>query len=463
MLLKLPIFGLPTCDERRILQCENSLVLVHKFRPARSDTILPASEVRKPQDVGLLSWVVFGKVVQANNVVLTICGEQLARVCEGKRTKRFRVFQSRRDESLLLEVPYLHGISTHGQLFSVRCKRDGGDRGGTIDMVQQLPVAQRQDSHGSVAKTGGEFVLVRAERHAFRKTCETRGVIFTQIPKSASSLVRQGCQKLAGDGVKGQILELFTVVPEDIQRRGGLLLEGERAHAAISLQFEVVRDECRVGEPQCPLRCVSAIASCEPEGRLHVKQCASGRGRRMFGVFFFPSCLGGLINGVRTGEIGLGFSTVARMACQVLIALARHNTATNATRPAMAARCFRANLRILYSADGGRASIGSSSRCRSMSRAKPLAVSYRRLRSLSRAFITIQSKSPRMRVLSFLGSVRRHDAREGNASPLPLSRVLGFSASFSRISLNISSRPAARSCRLERGVLPVSNSYSKTP
>jgi len=48
-----------------------------------------------------------------------------------------------------------------------------------------------------------------------------------------------------------------------------------------------------------------------------------------------------------------------------------------------------------------------------MSAAKPLAVSYRRERSFSNAFITIQSNSPRTIVLSFLGSVWRLAAIEG--------------------------------------------------
>ena len=72
------------------------------------------------------------------------------------------------------------------------------------------------------------------------------------------------------------------------------------------------------------------------------------------------------------------------------------------------AALFRlANFRNRYPADGGHATTDSSFKYRWMSLAKPLAVSYRRARSFSRAFITIQSNSPRTSVLSFLGSVCR--------------------------------------------------------
>ena len=46
-------------------------------------------------------------------------------------------------------------------------------------------------------------------------------------------------------------------------------------------------------------------------------------------------------------------------------------------------------------ADGGQASTGWSERKRSISRARASAVAYRRSRSLSSAFKTIQSRSPR--------------------------------------------------------------------
>ena len=56
---------------------------------------------------------------------------------------------------------------------------------------------------------------------------------------------------------------------------------------------------------------------------------------------------------------------------------------------------------------GGRAVTGSFSRCRLRSAARLLAVSYRRLRSFSKHFITIQSKSPRNSRRSLSGSLLR--------------------------------------------------------
>ena len=83
-----------------------------------------------------------------------------------------------------------------------------------------------------------------------------------------------------------------------------------------------------------------------------------------------------------------------------------------------------------------------------MSRAKPLAVSYRRVRSFSSAFITIQSRSPRTSFVSRAGSVRRCAASEGRRSPESLSRVEGFGGSSSRIRRRISEYAAWRSLLL---------------
>ena len=73
-----------------------------------------------------------------------------------------------------------------------------------------------------------------------------------------------------------------------------------------------------------------------------------------------------------------------------------------------------------------------------MSRARPLAVSYRRVRSFSSAFITIQSSSPRTSRASFAGSVRRCAAIDASGRLEPLSRVLGLGGSSSRIRRRIS-------------------------
>ena len=61
------------------------------------------------------------------------------------------------------------------------------------------------------------------------------------------------------------------------------------------------------------------------------------------------------------------------------------------------------SFRSRYALDGGRAMTGSLFRCRLRSIARPLAVSYRRVRSFSRHFITIQSRS---RSIAECGTVR---------------------------------------------------------
>lgn len=70
--------------------------------------------------------------------------------------------------------------------------------------------------------------------------------------------------------------------------------------------------------------------------------------------------------------------------------------------------------------------------------ARPTAVSYRRFRSFSIAFITIQSRSPSTWLFNFSGEIFRCLAMIVNLSPDVLSLVLGFSGSSSRISRCIS-------------------------
>ena len=104
----------------------------------------------------------------------------------------------------------------------------------------------------------------------------------------------------------------------------------------------------------------------------------------------------------------------------------------------------RANLRNRYPADGGQAShrlVGQVALRRPS--ARPLAVSYRRFRSFSRAFITIQSSSPRTSRVSLAGSICRWAAIAGRRSFESLSRVLGRGGSSSRITRSTSSRAAS--------------------
>ena len=89
--------------------------------------------------------------------------------------------------------------------------------------------------------------------------------------------------------------------------------------------------------------------------------------------------------------------------------------------------------------------------------ASALAVSYRRLRSFSRHFITIQSSSPLTSLLKRAGSVCRLAAIDGSAS-LELSRVLGRGGSSSPMIRRISSNAAARSRSFSSGVLPANSS-----
>ena len=71
-------------------------------------------------------------------------------------------------------------------------------------------------------------------------------------------------------------------------------------------------------------------------------------------------------------------------------------SAAATTPPAITCPRLRfTNFASLYFALGGPANTGSSDKCLPMSAASPLAVSYRLVRSFSRHFITIQSRSPR--------------------------------------------------------------------
>ena len=87
-----------------------------------------------------------------------------------------------------------------------------------------------------------------------------------------------------------------------------------------------------------------------------------------------------------------------------------------------------------------------------------MADSYRRARSFSSAFITIQSSSPRTSLVSRTGSVLRCSEIAGRASRDSESRALGRGGSSSRIFRRISEYAACRSLARSSGVLPVSNS-----
>ncbi len=92
---------------------------------------------------------------------------------------------------------------------------------------------------------------------------------------------------------------------------------------------------------------------------------------------------------------------------------------------------------------GPRARTGSCSRCRRTSSARPLAVSYRRARSFSRDFITIQSRSPRTALAEqtpgrrVCGSLATVDQRRLAASGARTS-VEGLTGSCSRMTRCIS-------------------------
>ena len=98
-----------------------------------------------------------------------------------------------------------------------------------------------------------------------------------------------------------------------------------------------------------------------------------------------------------------------------------------------------------------------------MSSAKLVAVWYRRVRSLSIAFITIRSMSPASSERRRLGSIARCCAAVVISMPAVLSRVLGFGGSTSRMMRRISSIPALKSVLSLNGLSPVTVSYSRTP
>ena len=91
------------------------------------------------------------------------------------------------------------------------------------------------------------------------------------------------------------------------------------------------------------------------------------------------------------------------------------------------------NFRRRYPAVGGPASTGSFRRNRSTSVAKAVAVSYRRRRSFSRAFMTIQSSSPLTNRRRSLGSMLRCRAISVRRCPDVLRRTLGRGGSLSRM------------------------------
>ncbi len=94
-----------------------------------------------------------------------------------------------------------------------------------------------------------------------------------------------------------------------------------------------------------------------------------------------------------------------------------------------------------------------------MSIARLLAVSYRRVRSFSRHFITIQSRSPLSDWPSFFGSMaRRCCAVREPVLPRDESRVDGLCGSTSRMIRIISAKPLLVSSRVSNGVVPVSSS-----
>ncbi len=93
-----------------------------------------------------------------------------------------------------------------------------------------------------------------------------------------------------------------------------------------------------------------------------------------------------------------------------------------------------------------------------MSCANPFAVSYRRVRSFSSAFMTIQSSSPRTSFVSRAGSILRCEEIDGSASFESLNRVEGLVGSSSRMRRSTSVYAALRSLSRSSGVEPVRSS-----
>ena len=81
------------------------------------------------------------------------------------------------------------------------------------------------------------------------------------------------------------------------------------------------------------------------------------------------------------------------------------------------------------------------------------------MRSFSKHFITIQSKSPLSWCINFDMSAERRFAVVVNSSPLSVAkRVLGRTGSFSRMVLRMASMPCDISSLASNGVLPASSS-----
>ena len=141
----------------------------------------------------------------------------------------------------------------------------------------------------------------------------------------------------------------------------------------------------------------------------------------------------------------------------------RIKVAATAPPAKTATRFRRTNFLNRYPAPGGAATTASPERYRRMSAPSPLAVSYRRCRSFSNAFITIQSISPRINRDSFAGSVFRCAARLASDACDCVIRVLGLGGSSSRMMRRISSYAAVLNCSFVNGVVPVRSSYRSTP
>jgi hypothetical protein len=92
-----------------------------------------------------------------------------------------------------------------------------------------------------------------------------------------------------------------------------------------------------------------------------------------------------------------------------------------------------------------------------MSAASDDADSYRRARSFSMHFITIQSSSPRIAEFNWRGSTPRCAATCDSVASVDR-RVLGFSGSISRMIRCISPYALERRSRPSSGVSPVNNS-----
>jgi hypothetical protein len=192
--------------------------------------------------------------------------------------------------------------------------------------------------------------------------------------------------------------------------------------------------------------------SCSPASRSLAWAFASAIS---FSVSAFSFC--------RASAIAAVSASVARIRPHTAAMIPTTNA--NMMRPAARTgpRCRRTIFLSRYRLDGGRASTGSSFRYRCTSAAIAEAVSYRRLRSFSSDFITIQSSSPWNNWLNRPGSLRRLADTVAASSPMVLMRVLGRGGSSSRMMRRISSNATVRSRSCSQGVVLVSNSYSRMP